>query len=425
MVLLELVLQAVGEARSRILVAHFNHCLRGRESDRDQQLVKRVCDRHRIACFTNSGNVRGYAREHGVSIEMAARSLRYAFLKDIAQSERCAVVVTAHHADDQVELFLMRWCRGAGGDGLSGMERWRPFPGLKAVRLYRPLLSWTKKELIAWARLHRVKYREDASNANDDHLRNRVRHRVVPVLAETFGATFAEGILRSSEIIRAESECVEAAAKAWLRRSRRKPFDSLDCALQRQVLRLQLLESGVSPTFVSIEFLRTHPESWTAIAGSPKKTYSRTSTGVLKERALSSGASAAFRRDVAEVSLGDSGNCTLGDVQVSWEHRDSVDPKWARQSKPQTEIFDALSLGNRIRLRFWRPGDRFQPLGFPGTTKLQDLFVNQKVAPSMRKRLLVGESESGDLFWVEGLPPGERFKWRQSSSKVLIWKWRR
>src|SRR5262245_40188660 len=162
MVLLEL-LRRYGEEHScRIVVAHFNHCLRGRSSDADEALVRRTARRLGTTCKVGRADVRSWARRYGISIEMAARQKRHQFLARTARILGIRKVALAHHADDQVELFFLRLLRGAGPEALAGMRQKSPSPADPTVQLIRPLLEVPKMELERFASEERVRFRNDA-----------------------------------------------------------------------------------------------------------------------------------------------------------------------------------------------------------------------------------------------------------------------
>ena len=136
----------------KLSVAHFNHRLRGRSSDADERLVRATARRLKLPCDVAAADVRKAAAAQGVSIEMAARQLRHEFLARCARKRGARTVALAHHADDQIELFLLRLLRGAGGDGLGGMKARNLSPADRRISLVRPLLEFSKEEIAAFAR---------------------------------------------------------------------------------------------------------------------------------------------------------------------------------------------------------------------------------------------------------------------------------
>ncbi|MCU0783459.1 MAG: tRNA lysidine(34) synthetase TilS, partial [Verrucomicrobia bacterium] len=180
--LLHLLHELAVKNRWKLTLAHLNHQLRGRDSNADERFVRAMSARLKLPCVAERANVRAHAQEHGLSIEMAARHLRHEFLARTARRLKIRKVALAHHADDQVELFFLRWLRGAGGEGLAGMKWHSPSPANSAIQLVRPLLNVSKADLKQFARKYRVRFREDASNTSLDFQRNRIRHELLPWL---------------------------------------------------------------------------------------------------------------------------------------------------------------------------------------------------------------------------------------------------
>lgn len=402
----------------RLVVAHFNHRLRGASSGRDAQLVGRTARRLGLECVSEAGDVRTHARRQGCSIEMAARELRHEFLARTARRLGLVTVVLAHHADDQVELFFLRLLRGAGS-GLAGMK-WRgASPADAAVSLVRPLLDKSKAALTSYAQEAGIRFREDESNAAEDILRNRIRHQLLPLLRKSYQPGVEQTLLRTMDIVATETEFVRAAAEKWLRR-RRGAFTALSVALQRQCLCVQLEQLALSPEFPLVEQLRSRPgvrcsfrDAW--LVCNPITGKIRLERGVV--------AFAAGVEVEAELIAGQ-GKVVFEGVELKWSTRRWVGGDSVTRVAGQ-ERFDADRVGPRVRLRHWRPGDRFQPIGLAGSAKLQDLFANAKVPVQERHRRLVGESADGRIFWVEGLRIGENFKLIPRTDRQLVWRWKR
>lgn len=421
MVLLHALRQLATRRPLRLIVAHFDHQLRGAASRLDARWVERSARRLGLACVAGAGDVAGHAKSQGISLEMAARDLRYRFLSAAAARYHASFIATAHHADDQVELFFLRLLRGSGGEGLAGMKPSAALPGDPERRLLRPFLAVRRAELEAWAKQKRLAHREDASNACLDILRNRIRHVVLPELKHAGGASVISNILRSLHLIETETEFVRQSAEGWLERLSAPGFEDLHPAIQRQVVRSQLARQGVLAPFEMVEAMRLSAGSVvTAPLGSrwvrrPEGRVQRVADpGVLD-----------FNLEFQDVALGSvRGSIEFGGRRVAWRFRRKLTTPWPVKPTAGVEIFDAGSVGPHVRLRYWRPGDRFQPSGIHSPRKLQDLLVNQKIPAVVRRRLLVAESAlDGQLFWVEGLRISELHKVRAGSERFLVWSW--
>ena len=213
-------LHALHELSSRhrwhLTVAHFNHRLRGRSSNADEELVRQTAAAMRLPFVAGRANVKEFAQKSKLSVEMAARKLRHDFFARAAKERKVRVIALAHHADDQVELFFLRVLRGAGGEGLAGMKWRAPSPVDAKIMLVRPLLDATKAELRRFACENKIPFREDATNTSLDLPRNRVRNELLPLLQRRYQPALAKTVLRLMEIVGAESDLAGEAARQWL-----------------------------------------------------------------------------------------------------------------------------------------------------------------------------------------------------------------
>ena len=420
-----------------LTVAHFNHQLRGAESRADESLVRTTARELGLKCVVGRANVAKRHSKSGESLEMAARTLRHGFLARTAKRLGITTVALAHHADDQVELFFVRLFRGAGGEGLRGMQWMNPSPRDPELSVARPLLATPKTILLGYARSESVVYRHDASNADVDPLRNRIRNELLPLLTGQYQPALARKVLQTMEVLQAETELATAAATNWLSGHKRPLFSGLPRAVQRQCIVQQLIQNGVEPGFELVEKLRLRP--WQAIMVSPGRTLVRTSIGDVQGRQVER---AKFNRDRLEVQLPGDGSIQFGTLSLSAKIEPSANrlgsqarlagspgstkpgkagPSHEREGR---EIFDADRVGGRVLLRYWQPGDRFQPIGMRGHVKLQDWLINLKIPRPQRHRLVVGLTAEGEIFWVQGQRIAEGFKVHRSTKRWLIWKWR-
>jgi tRNA(Ile)-lysidine synthase len=431
MVLLQILHQLASVNKSRLAVAHLNHCLRGRASDADERLVRSVCEKLVLPLFVHRANVRQLANQQKISIEMAARKARHEFLARVAKQEKISTIALAHHLDDQVELFFIRVLRGSGGEGLAGMKWRSAFPGVKGIEFVRPLLGESKSALLEYAAEHKVKFREDATNASLDILRNRIRHELLPFLRSKYQPALNKVVLRSMQIAGEEAELAKLMAEEWLQDAKksnpggsRTPFSKLPVAVQRHCVRMQLLTQGIAPDFNLVEKLRLKPEENVTVdqSNSPARSISRDCAGFVHCEASEP---VNFNRESRKLSLADSVTRTnFSGMRLACLTQSKTGNSLPKR-RPGTEYFDAEQVGSRVILRHWGAGDRFQPIGMPAPVKLQDLFVNQKVPRALRHKLVVAETEKGDIFWVEGLRISERFQLTKTTKRRLQWQWKR
>ncbi len=420
MVLLHVLHSLSARNKWRLVISHFNHHLRGVESDADERFVQETAAKLGFRFIRGAADAATFARREKVSLEMAARQLRHHFLARTARRLKIHTVALAHHADDQVELFFLRLLRGSSGEGLAGMRWSGPSANNPRIQLIRPLLDQPKAALRTFAEQQGIAFREDATNAQGDFLRNRVRNKLLPLLAQKYQPALARTVLRTMDVVGAEADFVRHAAEEWLRRKRPGNFDRLHVAVQRQIVHVQLLKLGIVPNFDLIEQFRRVIEQ--PISLGPELAVFRDRAGRVAQR---SSIQSGFRTGEALIELnGSRGNTVFTGMEIRWEIISTgLMAKRAPTFAAGVEYFDADKVGSRVLVRHWRPGDRFQPIGLGAQVKLQDLFTNEKIPRSARHQLVVAATESGELFWVEGLRIAERFKLDKRTLRRLKWRW--
>lgn len=418
MVLLTAMVRLRDDFNWRLEVAHFNHQLRGRAADADERFVRRACTKLAVPCHVGHWLVAEQAAAIKLGgIERAARSARHAFLGATAAHIAARRIVLAQHADDQVELFFVRLLRGAGSLGLGGMRpRTRHGAPLNAW-LIRPFLDLRRAKLAAWAATEGVAYREDASNRDPRFLRNQVRHELLPLLTTRFSPATPTVVLRTMKTLADEADWLRAQAEEFLAAppTRRPKFVCCHPALQRSVLALQLEQRRLAFDSQVIERLR---ETAGAIINTPGNQFiSRDKAGRVRIHAAPKPEFQAITHTLKLNGAG--GSCRFGSVRVDW----SLRRRFLRTKFPTgQEMFDAATIGGTILLRHWQPGDRFQPIGMKRPVKLQNLFTNARVPAAERRRRVIATTAGGEIFWVEGLRIGERFKLTSATETCLVWR---
>ncbi len=458
MVMLHLMLDLAGQNGWQLTVAHLNHQLRGRSSNADERLVRRTAEALSVPIVVERADVRKLARSRKLSLEMAARKARHEFLARTGTRLGLSTIALGHHADDQLELFFLRLLRGSGSQGLVGMKWKSPSPVAQSLRLVRPLLDLPKAALHEYAIRHKIAFREDASNACQDFLRNRVRHQLLPLLKKKYQPALDSVVSRTAEILAGESEFAELSARNWLSRleeqraqMKRKPktrvahkrrgcrFEDLHVAIQRRVIQMQLPRLGIVSDYELVEKLRSKPEKRISITRMDREPVSASQTplqtlrkvegsifcdadGILhlvdKPVALASFASESLTCDLSESS----GSAEFGGLRLRWKFSNGT---FGPKPLPGRELFDADKVGEKVVLRHWRPGDRFQPIGMTAAVKLQDLFTNLKISADNRRGLVLAATSEGEVFWAEGLRISERFKLTSQTIRRLHWSWER
>jgi tRNA(Ile)-lysidine synthase len=424
MVLLCVLHSLAKKNRWKLCVAHFNHHLRGRASDADETLVRQTAEKLRLKFIPGGADVTCFAAQSKISIEMAARKLRHEFLARTARELKISTIAVAHHAEDQVELFFLRLLRGAGGEGLAGMKWRSPSPADQTITLVRPLLDFSKAELLMFARENKIRFRDDITNFSTDFLRNRIRNELLPLLRNKYQPAVDKIVLRLMDIVGAEAEFVGKAAKdvaSSLRLDSARPqverYNDLPLAIQRKVLQQQLTEIGLPPDFELIEALRAAPEKFVSVGQSLSVARDASGKVYSRERLTSDFNSGELKLELS----GRAGQAEFGGRKFRWVLKAFSGSRG--RSPHQTEFFDADTIGGEFTLRHWRPGDRFQPIGLKSEVKLQDLFVNAKIPAARRRELVLATTAENQIFWVEGLRIGEQFKLTPETKVKFAWNW--
>jgi len=402
-------LELLAENRRNVVVAHFNHQLRGAESDGDEAFVREEARKRDLIFRAGRGDVRAAAK--GVSIEMAARRLRHEFLATVAR-EFNADLVLAHHADDQIELFLMRLLRGIEGAGLGGMNAVSPSPSDSSVRILRPFLDCSRADLEKFVKQRKISFREDSTNAELKADRNRIRHLVIPALREEAGVDFQKILLRHIGSIREQNEIARTAAKAWLAKPRE--FSELPKWLRREIVAMQLEQNAIPVTGERVAKLLQQPEA-------------RVSIG--KDRSVALDANGALQlfgelwpKDSFNLKLSETSSACFGGLEIEWRFLEA-----ARNLEKQSGamVFDADRVGEAVILRHWQQGDEIRLSGRASARPLNEMFSRNKIPRAQRHRAVVATTATGEIFWVEGLRITEEFKVTASTRRFLEWRWRR
>jgi len=368
-------LHALHALRIPATVAHLNHQLRGTESDADEHFVRSLADALGFPFYSTSTDVRQLAERCGLSIEMAARQARHDFFAEFGD----ATIALAHHADDQVETFLLRLARGAGPEGLSGM----PFvQSIHGLRIIRPLLALRRSQLVQWLNENGWMWREDASNQDEQYLRNRVRHVILPLLERELNPNIRQTILRSMDILREENGWMDdQLGDVTL-------DPALPLAAKRRLLRKWLFDNGADEAgYDAVENILSLMEN-----GDGTRIYE------LNDR----------QRVLVEYGRPRFEQVNTPRAEPSWKIIISEGTGWRKDPCKQIGLlpaeasFDAARVGGApIEIRPYQPGDRMQPLGIEGSQKLQDIFTDRKVPREQRKHIPVVVCR-GEIIWLPG-----------------------
>ncbi len=440
--LLHLMLEVRDRSYPRLAlhVGHLHHGMRGAAADADARFVESEAARLSVACTVELADVPRLAVERRLGIEVAGRDARYQFLTRLAKSLGAGQIAFGHQADDQAETVLMRVLRGAGPRGMGGIPYARPVAGAPGIRVIRPLLDCTRREVVQFLRHRGLRSRLDSTNLSRKYLRNRLRRLAIPEMKREWGKGFTadlcslaalaqrfqvrsetiRGALRSQHSTRVMDGYVETKA-AWLRR--------MPPAMLADQVQVWMKEAGLWRKMLSareygrIAALLHLGRGRLALSGSVLACVGR-GIFILCPAPAAAGASAAALADVEyRVQIEAPGRTFLEPMGGSIEAEILAAGKELIGLKRATrdgleEFLDLDKVELPLVARFPQPGDRMRPLGAPGSRKLQDIFTDLHVAPWLRTRTLVVTMQNRPI-WIVGHRIADAVKLTDQTRKVL------
>jgi tRNA(Ile)-lysidine synthase len=430
--LLRLLLALRRDAGIVLSVVHFNHKLRGADSEADEQFVAELAQRHKLQLHCESGDVAGCAAKKHLSLETAARQMRYDYFRRLLREYRLNRIATAHTLDDQAETVLLRMVRGAGSRGLAGIYPQLSVLGARLsertqhsalsnqsqpASIIRPLLGTRRRDLDAYLAELRQGWREDKSNRDLRHARNRVRHGILPRLERNLNPAVREALAETAEIARAEEEywareVARVLPRVWTGTAtkgalRLSELSELPLALQRRAVRAASESLGFQLEFRHVEEIlggsvkAALPHGWVVSRGK----------GELR-----------FEREVApkesnyEYRLPVPGAIQVAETGSRFEA--AVLAQEAAKEYNPDHLFDPSLLSAELIVRNWRAGDHYWPAHTKAPKKIKELLQERQVTGPERKLWPVMVS-GVELVWVRGFPSPARLQPRGDASQVV------
>ena len=392
----------------RCTVAHCNFHLRGEESDRDEKFVQQLSFNLNIPYYLVDFDTVNYAKQKNISIEMAARELRYSWFTSLAKKINAQAIAIAHHADDNVETLLMHLVRGTGLKGLTGIS---PKNGL----IVRPLLCCTRNEINGYIKNNNLSFIEDSTNQSVDFQRNKIRLQVIPLLEEinpSVKKVLSESIERFSEINTFYENAIEKIKKQLL------TVDN-----DQLKINIDLLCKQASPKTILFEILHPYGFNESIVQDIEKhlhdesgKIFYSPTHYLIKDRKYLI-ISNKIKKNETTFFI------TENDSEISFPIQLSITRKKKEQnfviSKDNRIIqIDASLIQYPLTLRRWTYGDTFFPFGMNRQKKLSDFFIDQKLNLKQKAEtwLLLSQNQ---IVWVVGLRLDNRFKITESTQEVL------
>lgn len=392
-------------------LAHGNFRLRGAESDGDEAFVRALAEHWDVPVWVQHFDTQKFAADNKVSIQMAARALRYQWFEVTREAQDFACIATGHNRNDSVETTLLHLARGTGLTGLGGIAP-------KNGHVMRPLLFATRDAILAYAKQQGIAWREDSSNAEEYYTRNAIRHRVVTAL-ETIFPDFLQQAADTQQHLRA----ADANLQHLLGQLLGEPDgDGIYHLSKRQLEQLPARTDALFDLLQPFGFTADQVQQITA-CWSQTGTEWHTPTGyrllidreelLLTNRDLHA-ESVPVHADDLLVRTPDGGRLMLLHAPISTPFSDD----------PNSVLTDADAVKFPLLLRRWKVGDLFQPFGMEGKSqKLQDFFINQKLSKVQKEQAWVLENGDKTILWVVGMRLADPFKIRRDTSKLLKLTW--
>lgn len=397
-------------------IAHCNFQLRGDESEGDENFVEELAEKYRVQFHSVSFDTSAFAKKNKLSIQVAARKLRYDWFEEIRTQFDYSFIATAHHQDDSIETFFINLIRGTGIAGLHGI-----LP--KQNNIIRPLLFTNKDQIELFAKKNKLEYREDSSNASDKYVRNKIRHKLIPILKElnpNIHKTIAEDIQRLSD--------TEKVYKKEIVDKRSKIIKEDKNGIQISIKELKKL-NPIEPYL--FEFLyplgfnsATVDEIIESLNGQSGKQFFSATHRLIKDRDFLFLES---RDKNQESRLKKKGNHFIKKNQTELSN-DTLRLNFKTISKSTNyELRTTNSIANidfdklefPLEVRKWKNGDIFYPLGMKGKKKLSDFFIDKKISISEKENIWLLTSKN-EIVWVIGLRLDDRFKVTDKTKKIYF-----
>jgi tRNA(Ile)-lysidine synthase len=399
------------EAEFKFALVHCNFQLRGTASDADEMLVASIAKKCNANCYIERFNTEQYAVKNKLSIQMAARELRYGFFEQIRKQNKFQYIATAHHATDNVETVLINLIRGGGLSATKGIAA-------QNKKIIRPLLFATRSEIENYAINNNLKWREDESNESDDYIRNKIRHHVLPVLKE-INPSLENTFLNHSRIVNETLYVYNAHVEKTRKEVCEKEKDAI-------VIDAVKLKSLGEPESVWFDLLKPFNFNGDAVSllynsnlkQSGKQLLSTTHRLTISRHQYFITSLTKPKSDTIKISV--EGVYSFKDLTLT------VVPLKKRKSEKAIEknknanvaYFDGAQLSFPLTIRKWKTGDFFYPLGMKGKKLISDFFTDKKISSVQKEKQLLLLSNN-KIAWVIGERTSEMFKVLASTKKII------
>ena len=378
--------------------AHCNFHLRGEESNRDENFVRALCNEIHIPLYIKHFDTESYAKEKQISIEMAARELRYAWFEELRKETGATVIAVAHHRDDSVETFLLNLIRGTGINGLKGIQA-------KNRYIVRPLLETSREDILNYLDYLKQDYVTDSTNLQDEYLRNKIRLNLLPIMKE-MNPSIMESIQETSQKLSEVANIYNQNRKEILKTSIQTTEEGDTLHIQtilEDSAPLSLLHEWLSPAgFNSSQIKDIHQSLKKEQSG---KQFISNEWKLLRDREHLILHHKKIEENVPEISI----------------ETMEINNDFILLKDKNIACLDADKVVLPLKIRKWKKGDKFGPFGMKGQKKVSDYLTDKKYSLFQKEKQYVACSE-GIIVWLIGERTDDRFKITEKSKRAVILK---
>jgi tRNA(Ile)-lysidine synthase len=387
-----------------IAIAHCNFQLRGVESFGDQNFIQNYADSNEIKLFITQFDTEAFAIDYKLSTQVAARELRYNWFYELLETEEYDYILTAHHADDNIETFLINLVRGTGLGGLTGIPA-------QNEHVIRPLLIFSREEIAEYAKLNTIDWREDSSNASDKYMRNKIRHNLVPILKE-LNPDFLSSFYKTQNYLQETQTMAEDASIMVYQQVAKEKGDDIHFDLN-QLKKLPNYKSYLYQWLNEFGF-SAWDDIYDLVDGQSGKQVFSSEFRLLKNRDLLILNPIKFVNEVEEYFINE--NQTEVKVPINLSFSKVADISLVSNA---TIFVDEDKLQFPLVLRRWKEGGVFQPFGMEGKSKKVSKFFKDEKLSLIEKENTWILCSNNQIVWIIGLRQDERFRINNTSKNIL------
>ncbi len=391
-------------------IAHCNFSLRDGESDEDEVFVKKLASAKKVNFFSKKFDTRGYSKNHSISIQMAARELRIKWLEDLVSQNDISFYATAHHLDDQIETFFINMLRGTGISGLHGIQP-------KFGKLIHPMLFTYRKNIEEFAKKNNIAFRSDSSNLKTDYTRNKIRHKLIPVIKsinENYQDTFTNNINRIKQIEKIFNQQVHFISNKLLSEEKNQIKISI-----KELIKLEPAETYL------FEILKNYGFNFSQVSDiinsihsiTGKQFLSKTHRLIIDREHLiiesKPGKMSRSKEYIIESEISE-----IDEPLKLKLSKFDFSPDLKIPNKKKTASFDAELLQFPIVIRRWKKGDYFYPFGMENKKLVSDFFIDNKFSISDKDSTWIMTS-GAKIVWIVGHRIDNRFRTSETTTQIV------